>query len=199
MRQSGARVVTRIGYTRANVRMDDMAHVVSVLTDDLTADEEATIRQLLEVAFRGQFDDHDWDHTIGGWHAIVRESGAIVAHGAVVPRTMWIDGVEHQVGYVEAVATAPNAQACGFGTRTMRAIGDLIRERHDLGVLSTGAWHFYERLGWQRWQGPTWVRPANGADVRTPDEDDGIMALSVHAALDARASLMCVERAGDDW
>ena len=68
-----------------------------------------------------------------------------------MPRTLWIGGHEVEVGYVEAVATAPEAQGRGHGTAVMRAIADEIASRHRLGVLSTGEWHFYERLEWRRW------------------------------------------------
>jgi hypothetical protein len=58
----------------------------------------------------------------------------------------------------------------------------------------------YERLGWERWRGPTYVR--RGADlVRTEDEDDGVMVLRFgpSAGLDLTAPIACTERGGDDW
>ena len=58
--------------------------------------------------------------------------------------------------------------------------------------------HFYERLGWQRWLGPTYVRRSDGV-VRTPDEDDGVMVLVTATAVDLTAPITCEERPGDDW
>ena len=177
-----------------------VADVVTVRTDDLDAKEVDAIRRLLDSAFGGRFDEHDWAHAIGGHHAIVRVAGAIVGHGAVVPRTMWIGGDEHQVGYVEAVATAPDAQGRGVGTTVMHALAEVIEQHHTIAVLSTGAWHFYARLGWQRWQGPTSVRRSDGTVERTPDEDDGVMTCTHPVgAIDLHRPITCAERAGDDW
>lgn len=174
-----------------------MADVVR--TDELAPADVDAIRRLLDAAFAGRFEETDWDHALGGQHVIVREAGEIVAHGAVVARTIWIGVDEHEVGYVEAVATAPGSQGRGHGTTVMRAIADEIASRHRVGVLSTGESHFYERLGWQRWLGPTSVRSSTGDLVRTPDEDDGIMVLAPAGIVDRRAAITCAERAGDDW
>jgi aminoglycoside 2'-N-acetyltransferase I len=176
-----------------------MTEVASVHTDDITPSDIAAIGALLDAAFGGRFDEHDWEHATGGRHAIVRQSGAIVAHGAVVPRTLWVGGDEHIVGYVEAVAAEPGVQGRGLGSTVMRALADEIEARYRIGVLSTGEWGFYERLGWQRWRGVASVRLATGAVVRTPDEDDGIMALVTTGELDLAATFTGAERAGDDW
>lgn len=176
-----------------------MAEVVGVHTGGLSAAEVDAVRRLLDAAFAGRFEDTDWEHACGGHHVMVRESGAPVAHGAVVPRTLWIGDDEREVGYVEAVATAPGVQGRGHGTLVMRSLAAAIGERFGVGVLSTGEWRFYERLGWRRWRGPTFVRYSNGDLVRTPDDDDGIMVLAGVGTVDVRAAIACAERAGDDW
>jgi aminoglycoside 2'-N-acetyltransferase I len=131
---------------------------------------------------------------------VVSDGGALVAHAAVVPRELHLDGLPVDTGYVEGVATAPDRQGEGFGTLAMREIDALIRRHHDLGALATSAQHFYERLGWERWRGPTSVRTPDGV-VRTPDEDDGIMVLRFgpSAGVDLGAPLSCEARRGDDW
>lgn len=67
-------------------------------------------------------------------------------------------------------------------------------------MLSTSAHAFYEALGWERWQGPTYVRDGETV-VRTEDEDDGIMVLrnGPSAGLDLAQALTCDARPGDDW
>ena len=175
-----------------------MADVAIVDTDDLPSADVAAIRRLLDLAFDGRFADTDWEHACGGRHVVVRDRGAVVAHGSVVPRRLWIGGDEHDVGYVEAVATTPQAQGRGFATLVMRAVADTLDDDGRIGVLSTGAWEFYERLGWQRWHGPTSVRRTTGAVVRTPDEDDGIMVLPT-TPVDRTSTITCAERVGDDW
>ncbi len=177
-----------------------MADVVTVDTDDLAPSDVAAIRRVLDAAFAGRFDEHDWEHSLGGHHAMLRVGDAIVAHGAVVPRTMWIGENECELGYVEAVATAPAAQHQGFGSIVMCALAGVIDERYRIGLLSTCAWHFYERLGWRRWEGSTSVRRAHGEVVRTPDDDDGLMVLANHVGpIDLRQPITCQERTGDDW
>jgi len=158
------------------------------------------VRALLDDAFAGQFGDDDWDHALGGWHVVVIDGGAVVSHAAVVRRELHVDGRPVDTGYVEGVGTAPARQGEGLGTMAMREIDALVRRHHDLGALATSAQGFYERLGWERWRGPTSVR-WGGALVRTPDEDDGIMVLRFGptAGVDLGAPLSCEARQGDDW
>jgi aminoglycoside 2'-N-acetyltransferase I len=75
-----------------------------------------------------------------------------------------------------------------------------VRSTFELGVLSTGLWDFYERCGWERWRGPTFVRHGDGI-VRTEDDDDGIMVLRFgrSRSADLTAAITCERRAGDDW
>lgn len=163
-------------------------------------DERTQIRALLVKAFEGDFSDDDWSHTLGGWHVIARDNG-IVAHAALVERILEVGGRSFRVGYVEGVATEPSKRRQGLGATVMRRIGQLLEEvEFQLGVLSTSSHAFYERLGWERWQGPTFVRHDDHV-VRTADEDDGIMVLRYGAAgnLDLGLPLCCESRAGDDW
>ncbi len=154
----------------------------------------------MDEAFGDRFEETDWEHALGGWHVLVSDGGTLVAHASVVPRELHVGGRPVRAGYVEAVATAPARQGEGLGTLAMREVDLLIRRHHDLGALSTGAHRFYERLGWERWRGPTYVR-RDGALVRTADEDDGIMVLRFGptAGVDLGAPLSCEARRGDDW
>ena len=104
-------------------------------------------------------------------------------------------------GYVEAVAVLPARQGTGLGTAVMRALGEVIAREFELGALSTGEWHFYERLGWERWRGPTWVRHPDGRLERSPADDDSLMILRTPRtpALDLFATLTCDARPGDAW
>mgnify|MGYP006361481155 CR=1 FL=1 len=80
-------------------------------------------------------------------------------------------------------------------------VTDLIRAGFELGALGTGRHSFYERLGWERWQGPTFVRTAEGDVRRTEEDDDGVMVLRTGptADVDLTGPLVCEERPGDDW
>jgi aminoglycoside 2'-N-acetyltransferase I len=149
----------------------------------------------------GAFEDADWDHALGGLHVVADEGGRIVAHASVVPRILVAGGTALRTGYVEAVATEPGRQGEGHGTAVMRDIGEHIAVTYELGALGTGSFHFYERLGWRRWAGPTAVRRADGRVDRTPDDDGYVMVLRTPSSppLDEDATLSCEERPGDDW
>lgn len=176
-----------------------------VETNTLRPSEQQAIRELLGRAFDGDFTDDDWAHTVGGTHTLVEADDSLVAHAAVVRRRLEVGGVTLPCGYVEGVATDPAAQGTGAATLAMRHAGEFIRERFALGVLSTGAWHFYERLGWERWLGPTAVRRADGSVERTPEDDDGVMIMRTPATrtrltvLDLTTTIVCDDRRGDVW
>lgn len=159
-----------------------------------------SIRRLLEDAFVGDFSQDDWEHTLGGWHVVIAEADVALAHAAVVPRTLEISGRPFRSGYVEGVATAPHRQCEGLGTLAMSRLGEVLRSRFDVGFLSTSRHAFYERLGWERWRGPTFVR-RHGELLRTEEEDTGIMVLRFGTSLqlDVTGAVVCEARTGDDW
>ena len=163
------------------------------------------VRGLVFTAFGGDrdapFDEADWQHALGGVHAVAELDGRVVGHAAVVPRALEIDGRPVRTGYVEAVGVLPELQLRGIGTLVMRAAAEHIAEVYDLGALSTGDQSFYERLGWRVWKGPTSVRRPDRAQP-TPDEDGGIMVLVVPSTpdwLDLAMPISCEWRDGDAW
>jgi aminoglycoside 2'-N-acetyltransferase I len=174
-----------------------------VASEDLAEREIAALRRLLRAAFRAKgstFTEDDWAHALGGIHLLLELDGEIVAHAAVVERELHVDERPVRTGYVEAVATRPNLQARGFGTRVMAEAGRHIVEHFELGALSTGTPGFYQRLGWQPWDGPTFVRTAAGRE-RTADDDDGILVLLTPFSppIARSESLSCEWRPGDVW
>jgi aminoglycoside 2'-N-acetyltransferase I len=175
-----------------------------IATDSLAPAELRAIRDLLDAAFGSDpddaFTDDDWAHALGGLHAVLEDDGGVVAHASVVERRLEVGGVPLRTGYVEAVATGAARQRRGYGSQVMEAIGEHIRERFPLGALGTGSHGFYERLGWERWRGPSSVRTADG-EQPTPDDDGYIMVLRTPASppLDVDAPISCDWRPGDVW
>jgi aminoglycoside 2'-N-acetyltransferase I len=169
-------------------------------TDDAPADLLTEVKQVVVDAFDGGFSEDDWQHSLGGWHVIGSDAGAVVSHAAVVARTIDVGDDSFAAGYVEGVATRSDRQRQGLGALVMTQAAGVIRREFALGVLSTGSQDFYRSLGWERWQGPTFVR-AYGRLVRTEDDDDGIMVLRFgpSQAVDLTAPISCVSRSGDDW
>jgi aminoglycoside 2'-N-acetyltransferase I len=168
-------------------------------TAEASGDLLAEIRRLLDDAFGGHFSD-DEHHTRGGWHVVVVDGGAVVSHAAVVPRVIHVADRPLSTGYVEAVATAPGRQREGLGALAMGEFATVLRREFEMGALSTGLHEFYERLGWERWQGPTFVR-TGPETIRTEDEDDGVMVLRFGPSrdIDLAAPISCQARPGDDW
>lgn len=171
---------------------------------ELRRAESTVIRAIMDAAFAddpdGEFADSDWDHALGGTHVVLEVDGRIVSHASVVQRAIEIDDHPFRTGYVEAVATVPQEQGRGHGTAVMTRLGELIRERFELGVLGTGLFDFYGRLGWERWMGPGAVRTPAGL-VATPDDDGYLMILRTPTtgALRAGALITCEWRPGDVW
>jgi aminoglycoside 2'-N-acetyltransferase I len=157
-------------------------------------------RLMLDAFPAGEFSDEDWQHTCGGSHVIVTELGSVVAHAAVVERVLEVADRPFRTGYVEGVATTPARQREGLGSMVMREVANLVRTAYDMGALATARHEFYERLGWERWKGPTLVR-SEADPIRTPDDDDGVMVLRFGPSsdIDLTASISCDARAGDVW
>jgi aminoglycoside 2'-N-acetyltransferase I len=171
-------------------------------TAELRGAELAALRRLVLEAFGGRFDEHDWDHTLGGVHVLALEGDEVVAHGAVVPRTLVAGERALRTGYVEGVATREDRRGQGLATLVMREVGRVIGEGYELGALSDGTRipGFYQRLGWETWEGPTWAA-APGGRQRTAEDDGSVLVLRTPATaeLDPGTSLTCDWRAGDVW
>ncbi|MFN8108868.1 MAG: GNAT family N-acetyltransferase [Thermoleophilia bacterium] len=168
-------------------------------TRDLDEGALAAIRALVDLAFAGDFDDHDWAHALGGVHALIEIDGATVGHASVVPRSFWLDDQPLRCGYVEAVAVHPHHRRRGLGWRLMGAMEALIAGTDDLGALSAseaGA-ALYARRGWLPWRGPLGCRTDLG--VMPSRGDEGVFVFPVGAPPDPRARLVCDWRPGDVW
>jgi aminoglycoside 2'-N-acetyltransferase I len=173
-------------------------HVASIAA--LSTSFLSDVRALLDSAFEGDFTDEDWDHAVGGVHVWLSGSHGLISHGSLVERTFVCSGETLDVGYVEAVATAAAHRQKGYGATVMKQIGELIRERYALGVLSTGSHAFYETVGWESWRGPTFVERPHGRE-RTPGDDGGVMILRTSRSprLDLDGEIVCDWRHGDVW
>ncbi|MEC4016619.1 GNAT family N-acetyltransferase [Streptomyces sp. H27-D2] len=189
-------------------------------TADLAPAELEAIRALLTAAFEGDFDEADWDHTVGGVHAVLREGGELIGHGSVVQRRLLHGGRALRTGYVEGVAVRADRRGRGHGAAVMDALERVLRGAYELGALSAsqGAAEFYAARGWQRWRGPTSVLAPDG--LRRTEEDDGstfvlpaggasgaayagvaagALVTSSGVPLDPAGALVCDWRDGDVW
>ncbi len=169
-------------------------------TAHMGADLLGAARRLVDEAFDGGFGDADWEHALGGLHALVRVDGRLVAHGAVVQRRLLHGGRALRVGYVEAVAVAAGERRRGHASTVMAALEVVVRRAYDAGALSAtddGALLYIAR-GWLPWKGPTSVLAPAGVS-RTPDDDNDLFVLPVALELDNTAEITCDWRDGDVW
>jgi aminoglycoside 2'-N-acetyltransferase I len=171
-----------------------------VHTSDLDADTAGNARALLVRAHAGDFSDSDWEHTLGGMHALIVHRGTLIAHGAVVQRRLLYRGTALRCGYVEGVAVDEDWRGQGLGGAVMDALEQVIRGAYRVGALSaSGAGRrLYRPRGWLPWRGPTAVL-SPGGPVRTPDDDGSVFALPVDVDLDPGEDLTCDGRDGDVW
>ena len=103
-----------------------------------------------------------------------------------------------RAAYVELVATHPDHQRRGHATALMQQLAEAI-DSYDLGALSPAETSLYERLGWERWQGPLLVKGPSGIET-APNEAVMILRLPLTpSALDLKASLAVSWRPGEIW
>jgi aminoglycoside 2'-N-acetyltransferase I len=172
-------------------------------TSEFTNPTLAACRLLLDDVF-DDMTDHDWEHAVGGMHAVATCGGQVVGHASVIQRRLIHQGRAWRTGYVEGVGVHPRWQRCGIGCRLMAPLEWIITSAYDLGALGATdeARTMYEHRGWKSWAGPTSaVTPAGIA--RTPDEDDCTYVLPASeaftAVVDFTAELTCDWRDGDVW
>ena len=164
-------------------------------------DELTALRDLFAAAWPdGAFTDQDFEHAMGGPHWLAVLDGRIVAHASVDERRLEADGRPLRTGYLEAVATLPAFGRRGIASRLVGLASAHIIGAFELGALSTGVPAFYERLGWERWRGPTFVRTPAGLE-RTEEDDDAILVLRTPTTppLTITGPLSCEWRSGDVW
>jgi aminoglycoside 2'-N-acetyltransferase I len=171
-----------------------------VHTADLECDARQRAHDMVNDAFDGDFDDTDWDHALGGMHALIWHRGAIIAHGAVVQRRLLYHGASLRCGYVEAVAVREDWRGQGLAIAILDACEQVIRGSCQLGALSSSdlGRRLYTMRGWLPWSGPTSVLSPTGP-ARTPDADGSVFVFPLALDLDATAALMCDWRDGDVW
>ena len=161
----------------------------------------AQLRRLLWESFPDDFTEDDWQHGLGGVHVVAFDGERPVGHASVVSRTLYVGeqryrrrlprGRRRRPGLsrtrdrcVRRADGRPGASPSGTRSRPCR------RTEHG----------FYERLGWERWRGPSSV-VSGGGWARTEDEDDGVMVLRAPGCpvTDLTVPIAVDERVGDSW
>jgi aminoglycoside 2'-N-acetyltransferase I len=177
-----------------------MTDVRIVHTADLGVATLRAARGLLDEVFAGEMTEHDWEHALGGLHALAWEGDELIGHASVVQRRLLHGGRALRAGYVEGVGVRADRRGRGHGAAIMAALEGIVRGAYDLGALgaSDAAAGFYAARGWPRWRGPTASLTPAGI-IRTEEEDGSIYVLPVALPLDLSGELVCDWREGDVW
>jgi aminoglycoside 2'-N-acetyltransferase I len=177
-----------------------MTEVRTVHTADLDVATLEAAKALLEAVFAGEMTDHDWEHALGGVHALAWERDELIGHASVVQRRLLHGRRALRTGYVEGVGVRADRRRRGHGAAMMDALERVVRDAYDLGALGATdeAADFYAARGWQLWRGPTSTLTPDGL-ARTEEDDGCIYVLAVAVPLDLSAELTCDWRDGDVW
>lgn len=177
-----------------------MAKIVVGHTGQLDSVVLDAARALLERVFDGDLTDQDWEHALGGVHALAWDGPELIGHASLIQRRLLHGGRALRTGYVEAVGVSADHRRRGHGDAMMEALERVARGAYEvaaLGATDEGA-AFYAARGWSVWRGPTSALTPTGV-VRTEEEDDCIHVLPLWAALDLNGELTCDWRDGDVW
>jgi aminoglycoside 2'-N-acetyltransferase I len=171
-----------------------------VHTADLDGETRQRVREMVTAAFAGDFTEDDWEHTLGGMHALIWQHGAIIAHAAVIQRRLLYRDSALRCGYVEGVAVREDFRGQGLVHALLDGIEQVVRGAYQVGAASSSdpTRRVYTARGWLPWHGPTSVLAPAGP-TRTPDDDGSVFVLPVGISLDTSAELACDWRAGDVW
>jgi len=169
-------------------------------TSDLDSDALAAVRSLLDDAFGEGFTEDDWQHCLGGMHALLWEEGELIGHACVCQRRLIYDGRALRTGYVEGLAVRGDRRRRGHGRTLMGAIDRVVRGGYELGALSAtdDGVALYGAIGWRLWEGPAYALSPDGV-VRTEEDDGSVFVLPVSAELDITRELTCDWREGEVW
>jgi aminoglycoside 2'-N-acetyltransferase I len=165
--------------------------------DNLGAVERREIIDLCVLAYDEDFASL-FELLPGTCHVLVRDGGALISHACWVTRWLQPAGLPLlRTAYVEAVATHPQRQGEGLGSRAMERVAAEIGG-YELGALSPALHGFYERLGWEHWRGLTAIRQAEGL-LPTPDEEIMILRTAQTPPLDLATPISAEWREGEVW
>ncbi|BBZ46247.1 GNAT family N-acetyltransferase [Mycobacterium parmense] len=181
--------------------MHALVHTARLVhTADLDGETRQRVHEMVTGAFDGDFTDDDWEHALGGMHALIWRHGAIIAHAAVVQRRLVYRGTALRCGYVEAFAVREDCRGQGRAHALLDGVEQVIRGAYQVGAASStaAAQRVYTGRGWLPWHGPTGVLAPTGP-ARTADDDDSVVVFPVTTPLDTSAELYCDWRAGDVW
>jgi len=140
-----------------------------------------------------------FDFVTDSMHVLAFANDVLVAHACWATRRLQPEGHPPlRTAYVDAVATEPALQGRGIGSAVMRRFAQEAEDCQMQALSTDSAAGFYERLGWERWRGPTAGRTLQGLQP-TPDDFVLIRRTPTTPALDPATRLIADDRGGHPW
>lgn len=175
-----------------------MIEIRTAHTADLDAATLKAARALLVEVF-DDMTEEDWEHSLGGTHALASDGGELIGHAALIQRRLLHGGRALRTGYVEGVGVRADRRGQGHGGALMGALERVLRGAYEIGALGATdeAVPFYTARGWLPWRGTTWVLSPDG--VQRTEDDDAVFVLPVTVTPDLGGELTCDWRDGDAW
>jgi aminoglycoside 2'-N-acetyltransferase I len=179
--------------------MTSMTLVTVAHTADLGEATLAAARDLLYEVFDDMAED-DWEHSLGGIHAVVWDGPELVGHAALIQRRLIHQGRALRAGYVEGVGVRADRRRQGAGAAMMAELERVALGAYEVAALGATdeAVPFYIRRGWLPWRGRTSALTPTGI-VHTTEDDGGVFVLPIAAHLDLDGEITCDWRDGDVW
>ena len=136
---------------------------------------------------------------VNATHVLGYSNNLLVCHALWVTRYLQVGtNPIMRTAYVEAVATEARYRQRGFAAAVMKCLVNEVQD-YDLAALSPFCVEYYQRLGWDLWRGPLFIR-TKGKRISSPhDEEVMIFRLPKTPVLDLNDSLSAEWREGELW
>lgn len=176
---------------------DDTNHLsIQVIPSAFISEQ---LKQDIITLVNRAYEEEAFETFVGATHVLGSYNNIWVSHALWITRYLQVGAAPPlRTAYVELVATEPAYQHRGFASSIMRRLIAEVQD-YDLAALSPFSVEYYERLGWELWRGPLFIR-AEGALVPSPaDEEVMIFRLPKTPPLDLDAPLSAEWREGELW
>lgn len=183
---------------RRNIEVTYQLSLTSIPVFQLTPEASDEILDLCNRAY-----EEDLGHLMATFHGATHVLGRIgeraVTHALWVTRWLQVsDGPFLKTAYVEMVATDKEFRRRGYAKAVMERVVHDVRD-YDIAGLSPSSVGYYERLGWEAWIGPLFIRKDDAIEQTPDDEEVMIYRLPKTPELDLSAPLSAEWREGELW
>jgi len=112
-----------------------MTTLVVMHTGQLRPGVLSAVRNLLDGVFGEELTDEDWEHCLGGMHALVWAGSDLIGHASLIQRRLLHRGRALRTGYVNGVGVRADLRRRGHGAAMMSALEQLAAGVYELAAL----------------------------------------------------------------